>query len=98
MADFKYTYDEFPGWDDSCAGMQVIKGDKENVYVVHQVVKYGQKNDYPLHIHFLFPKTLDAERKYPLIIHVRGSAWLEQNMTGLIGAYVPVTGGRRDEP
>lgn len=88
--DFKYTYRQFPGWNDSCEGMKVIEGDTDNIYVVHQVVEYGVKDDYHLHIHFLFPETLDEDGKYPLIIHVRGSGWMEQNMTGLLATFAPI--------
>lgn len=90
MDGFKYTYEEFPGWSDRCEGMKVIPGDKNNTYVIHQVVRYAVKDDYKLHIHFLFPETLDTAVKYPLLIHVRGSAWLEQNMTGLIAPFTPI--------
>ncbi|MBR0385109.1 MAG: alpha/beta hydrolase [Erysipelotrichaceae bacterium] len=90
MGSFIYDYFNFPAWQDSCEGMEVIEGDKENIYCVHQVVQYAVKDDYALHIHFLFPETLDSSRKYPLIMHVRGSSWLEQNMTGLLAAYVPI--------
>ena len=90
MDNFIYDYFDFPAWQDSCEGMEIIEGDMDGIYCVHQTVRYGEKDGYELRIHFLFPETLDEGRKYPLIMHVRGSGWQQQNMTGLLAAYAPV--------
>lgn len=40
---------------------------------------------------FLFPNTiLDEQRKYPLIIHVQGSGWYQQDMNDHIFDFMPI--------
>lgn len=89
--DFEYSYDEFPKWLDECEGMKVIPGDWNNIRAtVPDPVKYAEKEGKELYIHFMFPETMDEDRKYPLILHVRGSAWYEQNMPGHMGDYADI--------
>ena len=88
--DFKYSYAEFPKWTDEAEGMEIIEGDYNYIRVdCPEAVTYRKKNGKDLHIRFAFPENADALR-YPLIIHVKGSAWMQQNLMGSIGDYYPI--------
>lgn len=88
MYNYKYTYDEFKPWTDTCEGMEVISGDHENVRVTMPFpVKYAVKDDYELNIRFILPERAEGYGKLPLVMHVQGSGWEEQNMTSHIGDY-----------
>ena len=87
---FKYSYAEFPKWTDKAEGMEVIEGDYDYLRVnCPDVVTYRKKSGKSLHIRFLFPENADALR-YPLIMHVKGSAWMEQNLMGNFGDYYSI--------
>ena len=88
--DFKYSYAEFPKWTDKAEGMEIIEGDFEYVRVdCPDAVTYRKKDGKDLHIRFLFPENANALR-YPLIMHVKGSAWMAQNLMGNFGDYYPI--------
>ena len=88
--DFKYSYVDFPKWQEEAEGMEVIPGDFTYVRVnCPEAVTYAHKNNKDLHIRFLFPENAE-QKKYPLIIHVRGSAWMEQNLMGNFGDYYSI--------
>ena len=87
---FKYSYAEFPKWTDKAEGMEVIEGDYDYLRVnCPDAVTYRKKSGKSLHIRFLFPENADALR-YPLIMHVKGSAWMEQNLMGNFGDYYSI--------
>ena len=89
--DFKYSYDEFKKWEDSAEGMTVLQADWNNIRATcPDPVTYAVKDGKRLKLFFMFPATMDENRKYPLIIHVRGSGWEEQNMTGHYGDFADI--------
>ena len=72
-----YSYETFPRYTSNIDGALELKGNKENLRCRMKDVEY-QKG---CMIRFLFPNTiLDEQRKYPLIIHVQGSGWYQQDM------------------
>ena len=72
-----YSYETFPRYTKDIEGALELKGNKENLRCRMHDVYY---QDHCL-IRFLFPNTiLDEQRKYPLIIHVQGSGWYQQDM------------------
>ena len=88
MDGFKYDYESFPKWKLTNSEVKVIQGDKDYVRVqVVEPVVYATKEGYDLHIRFLFPETADSNKKYPLIMHVKGSAWMQQHLEGNIGDF-----------
>lgn len=92
MADFsfKYSYVDFPKWTDSTEGMETIEGDFDYLRVDCPAdVTYRRKGNYDLHIRFMFPENSVAT-DYPLIMHVRGSAWMKQNLQGCFGDYYSI--------
>ena len=72
--------------------MKVLNGDSENLAVISPFQeKYCEKDGRDLHIRFIFPeKEDDPDRKYPLMIHVRGSGWDDQNLEGIMGTFAPI--------
>lgn len=90
MYNFKYSYEEFRPWTDSCEGMEIIPKDADFVRVTSPMeVKYAEKDGIDLHIRFLVPEREKGYEKYPLIMHVQGSGWALQNMTSHIGDFAP---------
>lgn len=62
--------------------VKIIKGDHGNVRarMEREDVVYQRKAGKNLHIRFIYPQQDRVERKYPLIMHIQGSAWFEQNL------------------
>jgi len=63
-------------------GVKTIKGDYENVRAKmnREDVIYQRKDGKNLHIRFVYPQQDNIERKYPLVMHIQGSGWKEQNL------------------
>ncbi len=82
-----YSYETFPRYTKDIEGALELKGNKENLRCRMHDVYY---QDHCL-IRFLFPNTiLDEQRKYPLIIHVQGSGWYQQDMNDHIFDFMPI--------
>lgn len=77
----KYTYETFPESTATTKGMQIIQGDLENVIGKIEKIEpvYAIKDGQELHLKFIFPTELKT-KKYPVLIHVQGSAWKTQNL------------------
>lgn len=62
--------------------MKIIEGDHENVRAKmnREDVVYQRKEGKNLHIRFIYPQQDNVERLYPLVMHIQGSAWREQNL------------------
>ena len=87
---FKYSYVDFPKWTDSAEGMEIIEGDLNYLRVDCPAdVTYRRKDNKDLHIRFMFPEN-SVEARYPLIMHVKGSAWMKQNLQGNFGDYYSI--------
>lgn len=90
MYNFFHTYDDMPKWTDTAEGAETLEIDQNALYpCAYLPVQYAVKDNYPLHIRFLFPEGRDESRKYPLIIHVKGSGWEEQHLEAAIANFVP---------
>lgn len=63
-------------------GVKIIKGDHENVRarMNREDVVYQRKNNRNLHIRFIYPQQDHVERRYPLVLHIQGSGWHDQNL------------------
>ncbi len=91
MYNFKYTFKRFPKWTDTTDGMEIIEGDLRNRHVsATKDVTYAVKDGKELHLRFFFPEDIDEEKKYPCILHVKGSGWAEQNLNGRAGDFYPL--------
>ncbi|MBO4217993.1 MAG: alpha/beta hydrolase [Erysipelotrichaceae bacterium] len=90
MYNFVYTYENMPKWTDTAEGAEILEIDQNVLYPsLYPPVTFAVKNDYQLHIRFIFPEGRDLDRKYPLIIHVKGSGWEEQNLENCLAGFEP---------
>lgn len=91
MFDLKYTYKNMPKDTIEVPGMKIIQGNTKEVHVkIPKDIEYAVKDQYPLHIRMMIPEVMDIEHKYPLYIHVQGSAWYEQNLNDHIVDLSPI--------
>ena len=63
-------------------GVKIIKGDHGNIRAKmdREDVVYQRKEGRNLRIRFVYPQQDNTERRYPLVMHIQGSAWREQNL------------------
>lgn len=85
MANFlKYTYETMPKSPATAEGMYIVEGNTNNLRVeLKQDITYCSKDGMDLHIRILKPNNIQKEEdttRYPLLVHVQGSAWMKQNM------------------
>lgn len=80
----RYTYETMPKSKEIPDGIKTIEGDITNLRVeIRPDLHYATKDGVELHIRLLKPQNIHKENdttKYPLLIHVQGSAWMKQNM------------------
>lgn len=82
-----YSYETFPDSTEAVEGMIEVEGIKDNLRVRLRDVTYQDD----CIIRFLLPNTiLDQSRRYPLIIHVQGSGWYQQDMNDHIFDFMPL--------
>lgn len=78
---------EFPESRSFTSGIKVIQPDFSDPAVSSTLnVQYATKSGMPLHVHILTPWPFDdgaADRRFPLIVFIQGSAWLKQEMHNL---------------
>jgi len=81
---FKYNYKTMPKSNAYTEGMQIIEADTTALRaVIKPDIHYATKDGIDLYIRLLKPENIlkeDDTTKYPLLIHVQGSAWMKQNM------------------
>ena len=77
-----WTYDEFPDYTGTPLGAKRIATSGEEILTVYlKDVEYAVVDGVHLHLQILKPSVRnDAERKYPCMVYVQGSAWGEQNV------------------
>lgn len=87
----KYTYESMPKSTSTVEGMKVIQGDLQNYRVeIKPDIVYATKDQTDLHIRLLKPNNVYKDTdptKFPLLIHVQGSAWMKQNMSDHLGDF-----------
>ena len=78
----KYTYDEMPKVTKYPEGTKVINGDKDEIraVIVGKVI-YCTKDGIELKLRLVYPESLEENKKYPLFMHVQGSAWMKQDLS-----------------
>ena len=71
------NWESFPESTASAPGILTIKADSSDLACkLHANVLYATKSGVPLHLHIIEPKQREgAERLFPLIVYVQGSAW-----------------------
>lgn len=77
-----YTYETMPDYTEPVegAGEIVMQGDEKGVYYIPNVV-YDTPDGIPLTLQIVKPGTFsEPDRRWPCIVFVQGSAWMEQNV------------------
>lgn len=80
------SYEEFPESKLAPEGMKVIKADRSLRFAMPNLhVKYAKKDGIPLHLQIILPPMeyedmMGKEKKYPLVVFIQGSGWMEQNL------------------
>ena len=79
----KPTY--IPPWTETIEGMHMVYGDNEDQFRIQYTpdIVYAQREK-PLHLQLFTHWTPMPEKKYPLVVHVRGSGWHEQDIYGFL--------------
>ena len=77
-----YTYETMPDYTEPVegAGEIIMQGDEKGVYYIPNVV-YDTPDGIPLTLQIVKPGTFsEPDRRWPCIVFVQGSAWMEQNV------------------
>ena len=81
-----YSFEEFPASELAPEGMKIIKADCLPKFAMPKLhVKYAEKDGIPLHLQIILPPMeledmLGKEKKFPLVVFIQGSGWLEQEL------------------
>lgn len=86
------TPEEFPEAKNAPEGMKTLKVDLKNTYpTVKLNIVYSQKNNMDLHLHIIEPAMPEnSEKRYPLIMWVRGSAFHKQDLGSYMAHMIEV--------
>ena len=77
------SYDDFPESQETCEGMRTLDMDRSAIGVeFHLDVPYAKRDGRELHLQIFVPTRHGdgAETRYPLVVYVQGSAWMEQEI------------------
>ena len=85
----KWTYEEYPPFDEEIEGVRRIKtnGNEPGTYI-YSNIEYANIDGCSLHLQIITPQsrnTQNAENLYPCLVYVQGSAWLKQNINTKLG-------------
>lgn len=74
-----------PSWTKPVLGMHTRFCDQEDQYRIQYIpdIVYVTRHR-PLHLHLFTHWTLDPEKKYPVVVHIRGSGWTKQDVLGFL--------------
>lgn len=84
-----WTYEEYPDFTEEIEGVARIatSGDEKGTYFFPSV-EYARIEGRPLHLQIIIPQTRNTQnstQKYPCLVYVQGSAWMEQNVGAKFG-------------
>ena len=84
-----WTYEEFPEFSGKIEDAKTIKTSGEEIGVRYlQDLLYAKVDGTELHLQILQPYTRNhPEKKYPCIVWVQGSAWMQQDVKGNLPMY-----------
>lgn len=89
----KYSFKDFPESTKSTPEMKVIQGDSENIAPKIDKLQpiYAVKDGLELRLKFIFPmEDTRPEKKYPLVVYVKGSAWRKQDIDNQMMDLYPI--------
>ncbi|MFC6464528.1 alpha/beta hydrolase fold domain-containing protein [Marinilactibacillus sp. GCM10026970] len=86
VANLKYNTHTMPKSKAHSEGMKTIQADIRNVRgsIIKEDRIYQRKKDRNLRIRMVYPDAINIQKPFPLLIHVQGSAWFEQDLNGKI--------------
>ena len=78
-----YDDESMPKSQATTTGMKIIKGDYSNILARQEIedIIYTKKNNKDLRIRMVYPQSNQAVTKWPMVVHVQGSAWFQQNLS-----------------
>ena len=81
-ADENYTWDTIPEFTEELEGAEYFSNDGSAVYLQYiPNVVYSVKDNTELHLQIIRPTLyFEPEKSYPIVILIKGSAWLKQEM------------------
>ncbi|GEN50554.1 esterase [Alkalibacterium pelagium] len=82
-----YTPETMPKSEATAPGMKTVKGDLTNMLARadSEDLIYARKNGHNLKIRMVYPDQHGNDTtRYPVVVHVQGSAWFKQNLNGHI--------------
>ena len=79
MTDTKHVFQKSK---ETLPGMKTLSADFSNVRARIEPVDhvYTRKNGQNLHVRLIYPDQGDDTKVYPLIVHIQGSGWFQQNL------------------
>lgn len=87
-----WTYEEYPSFDEEVEGVVRISTSGDEIGTnIYPSIEYANVDGVPLHLLIIVPQSrnLDhkdcAEKKYPCLVFVQGSAWFLQNVNAKAG-------------
>lgn len=85
----EWAYEEYPAFDEKIEGVKRIAttGDEKGTYIQSNV-EYARIDGRPLHLQIMMPvsrNTQNTDLRYPCLVYVQGSAWMEQNINAKLG-------------
>ncbi|MER2063517.1 MAG: hypothetical protein ABS873_02620, partial [Alkalibacterium sp.] len=80
------SYETMPKSNAHPKGMKMVRGDKQNVRarIVPEDLIYQRKNGRNLRLRLVYPEGYDLEGPYPVLGHVQGSGWFQQDLNNVI--------------
>lgn len=85
----EWTYEDYPAFCEEVEGTVRIStsGDEIGTYI-YSNVEYANVDGVPLHLQIIIPRSRNTEnsgKKYPCLVYVQGSAWMQQNINAKLG-------------
>lgn len=80
------SYEHMPKSTAYVEGMNVVAGDKQNIRarILTEDMIYQRKNNRNLRIRLVYPEGYDLSGPYPVLVHVQGSGWFQQDLNNII--------------
>jgi acetyl esterase/lipase len=86
----EWTYEDFPEFEEEVEGVCVLPTTGDEFRVIYLPdVEYAKVDGVSLRLQILSPRTRNNENiVLPCVVHVQGSAWMQQNLYGNLPLYM----------
>ncbi len=80
------SYENMPKSTAHVDGMKTVSGDKQNIRarIIPEDLIYQRKNNRNLRIRMVYPEGYELNAPYPVLVHVQGSGWFQQDLNNII--------------